>query len=114
MGVTGIREDPAHYAYQTFIIKPAIVGNLTFVKAQTQSLYGLIIVDWQKKGALLRMNITVPVNSKATVYVPATDVKDVTEGGVAVSQADGVTFLRMRGKAAVFQVQSGMYQFTSK
>ena len=60
------------------------------------------------------MNIAIPANSTATVYVPATDVKNVTERGVAVSRAKGVRFLKMEESNAVLQVQSGVYQFVSK
>jgi alpha-L-rhamnosidase len=60
------------------------------------------------------MNITVPVNATATVYVPAADVKNVAESGVAIPGANGVRFLKMEGPRAVFQVQSGVYQFVSK
>ena len=35
-GLGGIREDPNQYGYQSFIIKPALVGNLTFAEAQDQ------------------------------------------------------------------------------
>ncbi len=113
-GVGGIREDPSHYGYQSFVIKPAPAGDLTFAEADTESLYGPIVSRWEKKEGGFSMNVTIPVNSTATVYVPATDIKNVTEGGAAVSLAPGVTFLRMEGGAAVFQVESGIYQFASK
>ncbi len=113
-GLGGIREDPSQYGYQSFIIKPALVGNLTFAEAQTESLYGTILSRWEKKGGIIQMNIAIPVNSTATVYVPATGVKNVTESGVAISEAKGVRFLKMEGSNAVLEVQSGVYQFVSK
>jgi hypothetical protein len=48
------------------------------------------------------------------VYVPAADAKNVTESGVAISEAKGVRLLKMEGSNAVLQVQSGAYQFVSK
>ena len=113
-GLGGIREDPNQYGYQSFIIKPALVGDLTFAEANTESLYGTISSRWEKKDGIVQMNIAIPVNSTATVYVPATDAKKVTESGVAIPLAKGVTFLKMEGPCAVFQVQSGTYQFVSK
>ena len=113
-GLGGIREDPNQYGYQSFIIKPALVGDLTFAEARTESLYGTISSRWEKKGGVIQMNIAIPVNSTATVYVPAADIKNVTESGVAISRANGVRFLKMEGPNAVLQVQSGVYQFVSK
>jgi hypothetical protein len=109
-GLGGIREDPNQYGYQSFIIKPALVGNLTFAGAKTESLYGTILSCWEKKGDLIQMNVAIPVNSTATVYVPATDVRNVTEGGLAIPRAKSVKFLKMEGPNAVIQVQSGVYQ----
>jgi alpha-L-rhamnosidase len=113
-GLGGIREDPANYGYQSFIIKPALVGDLTWAEAQTESLYGAILSHWEKKNGAVNLNVTIPANSTATVYVPATNAKNVTEGGIPASQADGIVFLKMEGTYAVFKVQSGKYQFISK
>ena len=70
-----------------------LVGDLTFAEAQTESLYGTISSRWERKGGTVQMDMAIPVNSTATIYVPATDVKNVTEGGVAISPAKGVKFL---------------------
>jgi alpha-L-rhamnosidase len=113
-GLGGIREDPDCYGYQSFIIKPAMVGDLRYAEAQIESLYGTITSHWEKKNGLIYLNVTIPDNSTAMVYVPATDKKNVTENGVAASNATGVTFNTMAGAYAVFRVQSGSYQFVSK
>lgn len=113
-GLGGIREDPNQFGYQSFIIKPALVGNLTFADAKTESLYGTISSRWERKNGIIQMDIVIPVNSTATVYVPAADAKNVTESGVAISEAKGVRLLKMEGSDAVLQVQSGVYQFVSK
>jgi alpha-L-rhamnosidase len=112
-GLGGIREDPNQFGYQSFIIKPALVGDLTFAEASTDSLYGTIVSRWERKDGLVRMNVTIPVNSAAIVYVPSTDVKNVTESGIPVTSATGVKFLKMEDSHAVFQVHSGVYQFSS-
>ena len=113
-GIGGIREDPAHYGYQSFIIKPALVGDLTFAEARTESLYGPISSRWEKKDGAVQLAVTIPANSSAIVEVPATDAGNVTEGATAAAQAPGVEFLKMDGAYASFRVQSGVYQFVSR
>jgi alpha-L-rhamnosidase len=113
-GLGGIREDPDHYGYQSFVIKPSVVGDLTYAEATTESLYGTIASRWERKDGALHLNIAIPVNSTATVYVPATSEKNVTEGGRAAARAMGVKFLRMDGPCAVFAVESGNYEFAAK
>ena len=59
------------------------------------------------------MDVTIPVNTTATVYVPAKDAAGVTESGKPAGQAEGVKFLRMENAAAVYEVGSGCYRFCS-
>jgi len=61
----------------------------------------------------LTMDVTIPVNTTATVYVPAKDATGVTESGKPAAKAEGVIFLRMENSAAVYAVGSGTYRFQS-
>jgi alpha-L-rhamnosidase len=59
------------------------------------------------------MDVTIPVNTTATVYVPAKDAAGVTESGKPAAKAEGVKVLQMENDAAVFAVGSGHYHFQS-
>jgi alpha-L-rhamnosidase len=59
------------------------------------------------------MEVTIPANTTATVYVPAKDAAGVTESGKPTGKVEGVKFLRMENDAAVYEVGSGCYQFCS-
>jgi alpha-L-rhamnosidase len=59
------------------------------------------------------MDVTIPINTNATVYVPAKDAAGITESGKPAAKADGVKFLRMENNAAVYEVGSGTYHFQS-
>ena len=113
-GLGGIRPDPDCPGYQTFIIKPAIVGDLTFAEAATESSYGPISSRWERQGNVVKLAVTIPPNSQATVYVPTRDVKSVTESGIDIRHAAGVTLLAAEKRSAVLKVQSGRYTFSSK
>ena len=54
-----------------------------------------------------------PGNTKAVVYIPAKDEKDVKEGGKKLAGAPGVRFLRMEGGRAVVETGSGEYAFAA-
>jgi alpha-L-rhamnosidase len=64
----GIR--PAAPGFKKILVKPAVVGNLTWVKAHFDSPYGQIVSDWKIEGSKLTMDVTIPVNTTATVVVP--------------------------------------------
>jgi hypothetical protein len=69
-GLGGIKPDPAAPGWKKFIIKPAMVGDLTWVKAHYDSPYGRIASHWRKENGQFILNATVPANSTATVVLP--------------------------------------------
>jgi alpha-L-rhamnosidase len=111
-GLGGIQADPAAPGFKNAIIKPAIVGDLTWVKTYHDSHYGRIVSNWQRVDDGLTMEVTIPANSTATVYVPAGSAGDVTVNGQPLKKADHVTFLRMENGKAVLKVGSGEYRIT--
>ena len=111
--LAGIRPDPANPGFQRFLIKPEIVGDLTWVTAHHDSPYGQISSEWKKDGKTITLNITIPANSVAEVSIPASKADEVSETGMPAARASGVKFLRMESHAAVYAVGSGTYRFQS-
>jgi alpha-L-rhamnosidase len=83
------------------------------VTAHHDSPYGRIVSNWKREGQKLTMEVSVPANTTATVYVPTKDATGVTESGTPATKAVGVKFLRMEANAAVYDVGSGIYRFRS-
>jgi alpha-L-rhamnosidase len=112
--LAGIKCDPGGPGFKKIIIKPEIVGDLRWVKANYDSIHGTIKSSWRIENGELRLDVTIPANTTATVYVPAKDADSVREGLVPAAEAEAVQFLRMEDGRAVFAVGSGKYQFVSK
>lgn len=120
--LAGIQLDPTDSGFKKIIIRPEVIGDLTWVKAHYFSIYGRIVSQWRLEGDRLTLDVSIPANTTATVYVVAKDVADVTESGQPISKAAGVSFLYMekdnlnpRGiSRAVFAVGSGNYSFVSR
>src|ERR1017187_8555237 len=110
----GIRPDPEAPGFKKIIIKPEIVGDLTWSKAGYNSIRGPIRSEWHKSAGKFDLRVTIPANTTATVYLPAKDVKSVTESGKPAEQAKGVKYLRQENDRTIFQVGSGDYLFASK
>jgi alpha-L-rhamnosidase len=111
--VAGIAPDPDQPGFRHVLMRPTPVGDLKWVRASYRSLCGPISSEWRRDGASLSLDVTVPANSTATVYVPAEAAGAVTESGAPAAQAEGVQFLRSEGGAAVYEVGSGTYRFRS-
>jgi alpha-L-rhamnosidase len=58
------------------------------------------------------MNVTIPPNTTATVFVPAAQARDVSEGGKPATRSAGLKFLRLERGRAVFAAEPGSYSFT--
>lgn len=112
-GLGGILPDPKEPGFKHFTLRPGIVGSVDWVKCSYQSPYGRIVSNWKKDGGSLSMEVTIPANTTATVYVPAKDKAEVTESGTSAMKAKGAKFLRNDGNAAVYAVGSGTYRFKS-
>ena len=112
-GIGGIRNDPEQFGYKSFVIKPHLVGDLTFAETSAESLYGKIVSNWTQKDGKVTLHVVVPPNSTATVYVPGLDPEQVTESGKPAGLSEGVQFIRAEKGYLVFRVQSGAYTFVS-
>jgi len=111
--LAGIQNAPGSVAFEKIVMRPYPVDGLNYVKASYHSLHGLIKSSWQKTSSAFQWEITVPGNTTATVYIPARDKAQVTEGGQNASSAKGVKFLKIEGDYAVYEVGSGSYSFSS-
>ena len=112
--MAGIRSDSSQPGFKHIVMRPTPVGNLTSVKASFNSPYGKIGSDWNLTGGRFTWNLSVPPNATATVYVPATDNRAVTEGGNPAAGVRGVKYLRSEAGASVYEIGSGNYQFVSR
>jgi alpha-L-rhamnosidase len=87
---------------------------MTHAKAFYHAITGEIACAWRLEGGAVTLDVTLPANTTATVYVPARSAADVSEGGRPAAESEGVKFLRMEGDAAVFGVGAGRYAFVSR
>jgi alpha-L-rhamnosidase len=111
--LAGICPDETLPGFKYIVMRPEPVADLTYVKASHLSPHGRIASHWRREGGKFDCQITVPVNTTATVYVPAFRQDTVTEGFQPAAEAAGVKFVRMEADRAVFEVGSGDYHFRS-
>ncbi|MBN2182837.1 MAG: hypothetical protein JW715_13075, partial [Sedimentisphaerales bacterium] len=99
--------------FRNIIIRPQ-PGEITNAKAEYDSINGKIATDWKIEGGKFKLDVTIPANTTATVYIPATNADKVTESGRRASRAEGVELLLTDSGSAVFTVGSGRYRFESE
>jgi len=112
--LAGIRPDPAAVGFDRIIIRPQVVPGLTWVKATYNSVRGRIASEWRIEGDRLKLDVTIPPNTTATVYVPTRDRSTVKESDKPADQAERVRLLRTETDSAVYAVGAGAYRFESR
>jgi alpha-L-rhamnosidase len=109
--ILGINNDDARPAYEHFFLRPRPGGGMTWAKGSYDSIRGKIESSWSLEGGAFKLDVTIPANTSATVYVPATEEARVTESGLPTGKSEGVRFIKMEGASALYEVQSGHYSF---
>jgi alpha-L-rhamnosidase len=89
---------------------------LSYASGQVPTPHGPINVAWSRPAAASQsfdVNVTVPANTEATIRIPATALTDVSESGIALGRAAGITSATVDGDYAVVDVGAGTYHFVS-
>jgi alpha-L-rhamnosidase len=107
-GLAGIRPDPSGPGFKRINIEPAVVGDLDWVNARFDSLYGPIKSSWNRKDDWLTLDVTIPPNTTATVHVPTVD-----PNSVGAKSGDSILLPR-DGPTDTYTVGSGNYEFWSR
>lgn len=102
----GIKTDAAQPGFKHIIMKPTPVAGLSYAKATHESPYGLISSEWHQSGNQFDWQIEIPVNTTATVEVPARSQQNV--------QAGDEKPVRFENGRAIFELGSGKYHFVSE
>ncbi|BDI29059.1 alpha-L-rhamnosidase [Capsulimonas corticalis] len=110
--VAGIDTEGA--GFERIVIAPRPGPGLTYARATYHGTHGPIASAWDASANGLTMDVSIPANATATVFVPTSDPRTVTEGGRPAADAPGVRFLRHENGRAVYAVGSGTYTFAAR
>jgi len=97
--------------YKHSCIMPHIGGGFTNASASLETYYGKLSSSWKTEGDKLTLDIEIPANTEATLYIPAKEATHILEGGKALTL---VKEIRVEGKEegyVVLKVGSGRYRF---
>lgn len=113
-GLAGIRAAEGAVGFREIVLRPEMVGDVSWAAGDYHSPYGMISSHWKKEGKTFDWSISIPVNTRAVIYLPAPAGAIVTEGGKLLQGRKDVTLLRREGGRMVLRVGSGNYDFRVK
>lgn len=112
--VAGIQADPLAVGFDKIIIRPQVISNVNWVKAHYNSVRGNIVSEWKRDKNSFTLDITIPVNSTAIIYLPSEDITKINEGGTSIENVKDIQFVKIENGSAIFTVGSGNYSFESQ
>lgn len=114
---------PASPGFKDIRLKPVLNDSVSWCKGSYHSMYGKIETSWKKHHGYFELDVVIPANARATVFIPVEDegaflisesnIK-LCENGQSVKTVANISFLRMEDNYAVFSVNSGKYRFKSE
>lgn len=117
--LAGIQSDGP--GFQKIIIRPTppspgsngMHEPIRWVRASYDSIRGMIRSEWAVDGDQFRLQVTIPANTQATVYLPTADPNSITESGRSLKDHEHAKLIRTEGKVAVLSIASGSYEFAA-
>lgn len=112
--LAGMNPDPEMPGYRHIVFKPQPTGGLTSASYANKTVYGEASISWKKEKGTFTMDVSVPVGSTATVFIPAENYKTIKEGNKKPKKSRGITFEGESDGYAIYKIGSGNYQFISQ
>jgi alpha-L-rhamnosidase len=82
-----------------------------WVKAHYDSINGRIASAWKLEGGAFTLDVTIPANTTASVFLPAATPERVSEGGAPLAKAAGIRSVAATGDALKVEIGAGSYRF---
>lgn len=112
--ITGIDTKTDAPGYKQIVIKPTIGGGLLNANADYETSYGKITSHWKLENNNLLMDVDIPANTTAIIYIPVKgDNPAVSEGGKPVSAVPDIKPAASETGYVVLNVGSGSYHFST-
>jgi len=111
--IAGIDTKTEGAGYKQIIIKPTIGGGLDSAYADYETNYGKISSHWKLKGGSLTLDVQIPPNATATVYIPANSSGTVMESGKPIASEPDIKTGAPETGYVVVNIGSGIYHFSA-
>jgi alpha-L-rhamnosidase len=99
--------------YKQIMIKPVTGGGLTDVNADYQTNYGKISSHWKLENGNFSMDVEIPTNTTATIYIPANGSSNIMENGKPLSAHPEIKLAAAETGYIVVNAGSGIYHFNT-
>jgi alpha-L-rhamnosidase len=113
--IGGIQPDESSPGYAHFLIRPRGGIQIQHARVEYDSIRGKIASAWRLDGEKLHLDVTIPANSSASVYLPTLEYESVKVDGRPIADAGpDVLLIDLKDGEALLDVRAGTYAFECK
>jgi alpha-L-rhamnosidase len=111
--IAGIDTKTDQPGYKQIVIKPTLGGKFQNASADYETNYGKVSSHWKLDSGMFSLDVEIPANTMATVYIPANVNSPVSEGDKPVASNPEIKVIDPVAGYTVVNVGSGVYHFTT-
>ncbi|OPA76887.1 alpha-L-rhamnosidase [Paenibacillus selenitireducens] len=109
--VGGIDTMETEPGYRRIRIQPHIGGGLSSAETRLQSMYGEIVSSWEKQDQEIKLMVTIPANTTASVILTLQHPDDVRVDGHLLCEGNGIRRIMRSQDSVEIELGSGTYHF---
>ncbi len=110
--LAGIKTDKEDVGFKKIIMKPDFNVDLNYVKAKTETPYGIVKSEWDKSENSINWKVEIPANSSAILYIPAENGSQILVDNKVFQDNDDMQVLNKNNNLLCINVNSGRYSFS--
>ncbi len=110
VGLDTYEDEPG---YKHIRIQPHLSDSIKQASASLKTYYGEVSAGWKLQGQQFSLDVTVPPNTHASVFIPALNANAITESG---NSLNAVADLKVKGMVNGYtevEIGSGTYHFAA-
>ena len=112
--IAGIDTYDDGVGYKHIKIKPHLGGDFTSTSATLATYYGKVSNSWKIEKNALWMDVDIPANTTATIYIPLNKMKSVLESGFDINTVKDIKVIGAEDGYLAVTCGSGKYHFVSQ
>lgn len=97
--------------YKHIRIKPHTGGGFAFASASLQTYYGKLSSGWKVEADKIIMDVEIPANTSATIFIPAANVESINESDKPLSSINEIKVVGTKDGYVEINAGSGVYHF---
>jgi alpha-L-rhamnosidase len=112
--IAGLNTSEDGAGYKHSIIAPHTGGGLTYATGELITSYGKLSSHWQWDKDDLLLDVVIPANTTATIYISTTDENNITEANIPVCNISAIRVASQERPNILLELGSGNYHFRIK